>query len=74
MRYTFIIFLVVMTLEYLAKDNFKEEGFTLAYSFERLQSATQTGGSMKTGGHWDSSSLHILEEEEAEYRPGVRQA
>lgn len=30
MRYTFIIFLVVMTLEYLAKDNFKEEGFTLA--------------------------------------------
>lgn len=50
MRYAFIIFLVVMTIEYLAKHNFMEEGFILAYSFERLQSATQTGGSMMTGG------------------------
>lgn len=49
MRYAFIIFLVVMTIEYLAKHNLKEEGFILAYSFERLQSATQTG-SMMTGG------------------------
>lgn len=48
-RYAFIIFLVAMTTEYLAKHNFKEEGFILAYSFERLQSATQTGGSMTTG-------------------------